>query len=136
MLYRRYVCGIIQEGNWTSRGKHLENKNPAGTQWMMVIGMVESGDWTYEGMQENTEKPRMYGRLGTELIRHLEIRWLCRSSTAADDFDQDKSIVMDLEKLDFQRMNGKKSCTLTLEIIRLNVWPLLKKEDKKKESTS
>jgi mono/diheme cytochrome c family protein/glucose/arabinose dehydrogenase len=92
--------GIIQEGNWTQEGSYLRTKIQ---QYQMddVIGNGRIWRLTYEGMPRNTEKPRMYEETSAELIRHLENPngWWRDQAQQLMILNQDKSIVMDLEKL-------------------------------------
>lgn len=89
--------GIIQEGEWTQEGSYLRTKIQ---QYQMddIVGNGRIWRLSYEGMQRNTQKPRMYEESAKELIRHLEHPngWWRDMAQQTLILNQDKSIVPDL----------------------------------------
>ncbi|WP_339758357.1 DUF7133 domain-containing protein [Algoriphagus aquimarinus] len=92
--------GIIQQGNWTQEGSYLRTKIQ---QYQMddIAGNGRIWSLTYEGMERNTEKPRMYEETSAELVRHLSNPngWWRDQAQQLIILNQDKSVVKDLEKL-------------------------------------
>jgi mono/diheme cytochrome c family protein/glucose/arabinose dehydrogenase len=92
--------GIIQQGNWTQEGSYLRTKIQ---QYQMddIAGNGRIWRLTYEGMERNTEKPRMYEETSAELVRHLSHPngWWRDQAQQLIILNQDKSVVKDLEKL-------------------------------------
>ncbi|WPR77064.1 discoidin domain-containing protein [Algoriphagus sp. NG3] len=92
--------GIIQQGNWTQEGSYLRAKIQ---QYQMddIVGNGRIWRLTYEGMERNTEKPRMYEESSAELVRHLSHPngWWRDQAQQLIILNQDKSVVKDLENL-------------------------------------
>ncbi|PZX54051.1 DUF7133 domain-containing protein [Algoriphagus chordae] len=92
--------GIIQQGNWTQEGSYLRTKIQ---QYQMddIAGNGRIWRLTYEGMERNTEKPRMYEETPAELVRHLSNPngWWRDQAQQLIILSQDKSVVKDLENL-------------------------------------
>lgn len=92
--------GIIQQGNWTQEGSYLRTKI---LQYQMddVVGNGRIWRLTYDGMPRNTEKPRMYEETPKELLRHFDNPngWWRDQAQQLIILSQDKSVVVDLEKL-------------------------------------
>ncbi len=92
--------GIIQQGNWTQDGSYLRTKIQ---QYQMddIAGNGRIWRLTYEGMERNTEKPRMYEETSAELVRHLSNPngWWRDQAQQLIILNQDKSVVKELEKL-------------------------------------
>lgn len=92
--------GIIQQGNWTQDGSYLRTKIQ---QYQMddIFGNGRIWRLTYEGMERNTEKPRMYEESSAELVRHLSHPngWWRDQAQQLIILNQDKSVVKDLENL-------------------------------------
>ncbi|PZX55364.1 cytochrome c [Algoriphagus ratkowskyi] len=92
--------GIIQQGNWTQEGSYLRTKI---LQYQMddIAGNGRIWRLTYEGMERNTEKPRMYEETSAELVRHLSNPngWWRDQAQQLIILNQDKSVVKELENL-------------------------------------
>ena len=92
--------GIIQQGNWTQDGSYLRTKIQ---QYQMddIAGNGRIWRLTYDGMERNTEKPRMYEETSAELVRHLSNPngWWRDQAQQLIILNQDKSVTKDLEKL-------------------------------------
>lgn len=92
--------GIIQQGNWTQDGSYLRTKIQ---QYQMddIAGNGRIWRLTFEGMERNTEKPRMYEETSAELVRHLSNPngWWRDQAQQLIILNQDKSVVKDLENL-------------------------------------